>query len=226
MKGGCAPGPGALKGRMLIEKTVISMKQALELASEKVEAVPEIYAVFEKMEKESPHTFDHSIHVARLAYFIGKDMGYGNKKLEEITLAGLLHDIGKMKVPLEILNSKNAYSKEEYIQMKKHPEYGYRMLRGAKFPNRICRSVLEHHENVDGTGYPDGRRGVRISEYGRILRIADVAEAMQSDRDYKIHYDLEKTCELMYKDRDSMYDPDILDRFLRLSQWKGQGDAV
>lgn len=131
------------------------------------------------------YTFNHSVNVAVICYMIGKWLGYNEEKLTDLTHSGLLHDIGKAIVPDSILNKPGALNDEEFEEMKKHPVYGFRLVEKIKeIPKSVAYGVLMHHERENGKGYPMGAKGTQIHEFAKIISIADVYDAMTSDRVY------------------------------------------
>jgi HD-GYP domain-containing protein (c-di-GMP phosphodiesterase class II) len=128
----------------------------------------------------------HSANVAFLNGLMGKWLHLDEKEVEELVLLGLLHDIGKTRIPPNILNSPQSLTDAEFAVVKKHPLYSYEMLsRSGRFPETISKGVRHHHENMDGSGYPDGLRGDGIPLYSRVLAINNTYDAMVSERTYK-----------------------------------------
>lgn len=135
------------------------------------------------------YTFSHSVNVAVLSSMLGVLCNFTKKYLTDLTLGALLHDIGKTKVPLHILNKPRALTQEEKEIIQRHPEYGYRILAranlGSSVPMQIAR---QHHEKYDGSGYPQQLSGAKIHKFARIVAIADVYDALTADRPYKRPY--------------------------------------
>lgn len=130
-------------------------------------------------------TYAHSMNVAIISRMIGMWMDYNNAALETLTLGGMLHDIGKCRIPPEILNKPGKLTEEEYEVVKKHTTYGYEMLKDQNLSMRIKKIVLTHHERCDGNGYPLGLVSGDIDDYANIVAIADVYDAMTADRCYR-----------------------------------------
>ncbi|MDR2648363.1 MAG: HD-GYP domain-containing protein [Clostridiales bacterium] len=136
--------------------------------------------------KESDeHTFHHSINVSLLANLYGRWLALSNNELVELTIAGLLHDIGKTRTPNEILNKKGRLTDEEFTVMKKHPISGYRILQNQDIPESIKLGALMHHEKLDGSGYPMGAKGEQIGKIAKIIAICDIYDAMTANRVYR-----------------------------------------
>lgn len=131
-------------------------------------------------------TYMHSVNVTVLAVMMGVSMGLANRSLTELGQAALLHDIGKTRVPSGIIKKPGKLTDSEFAQVKQHPAHGYAMLAGnGAVPETVRQAVLCHHENEDGTGYPNGLRSRDIPAYAKIIHVADVYEAMVSKRVYK-----------------------------------------
>lgn len=132
------------------------------------------------------YTFKHSVDVATMSMILAKQQGLSPKQIYEIGVAGLLHDIGKTKIPLDILNKPARLTDEEFAVMKQHPVFGYRMIKDREeFSNEICMAVLQHHEKMNSKGYPVGFPSDKITQYARILTIADIYDALVTERPYK-----------------------------------------
>jgi HD-GYP domain-containing protein (c-di-GMP phosphodiesterase class II) len=132
------------------------------------------------------YTFIHSVNVAILAVFTGIGLGYGKTKLKELALGGLLHDVGKMFVPKEILNKPARLTKDEMEVMKGHSLFGFELLRkNPEISLIVAHMAFQHHERPNGSGYPRGLQGEEIHEYANIIAIADVYDALISDRPYR-----------------------------------------
>jgi PAS domain S-box-containing protein/putative nucleotidyltransferase with HDIG domain len=137
------------------------------------------------IETRDPYTAGHQRRVTKLACALGEKMNLSEDELEGVRMAGDLHDIGKIYVPAEILSKPTKLSEAEYDIIKTHPRVGYDILRTIEFPWPIADIVLQHHERMDGSGYPEGLKGKNILLEARILAVADVIEAMASHRPYR-----------------------------------------
>lgn len=132
------------------------------------------------------YTFKHSVDVATIAMILGKQQGLSQKQIYELGVAGLLHDIGKTKVPISILNKPDKLTNEEFEIIKKHSVFGYNMLQEHNdFNNEICMAVLQHHEKLNGKGYPLGFPKEKITRYAKILAVSDIYDALVTERPYK-----------------------------------------
>jgi putative nucleotidyltransferase with HDIG domain len=162
------------------------------------------------------YTQGHSQSVSRLAAQIGQQLGLTKEELEEIRLAGILHDIGKIGVPESVLNKPSCLTPEEYELVKTHATLGERILAPLKVKaiERIRKMVRSHHERVDGKGYPDGLTGEDIPLGARIITIADCFDTLVSDRSYKKACALEQAVEELRRGSGSQFDTKLLEAFL------------
>ena len=168
----------------------------------------------------SPKTYDnyllsHSVNVSYYAMLIGKWLGMSNKLILDLITAGLFHDIGKLKIPQYILSKTRALTTKEFEIIKQHVSFGYDMVKDIKhLDSNIKESILMHHERLDGSGYPNGIDGEGIGEYARIIAIADVYDAMTSDRVYREKISPQKTLQMFLESRGITYDKYYLNIFL------------
>ncbi len=130
------------------------------------------------------HTFSHCSNVALLCNVFGSWMGFSDKQITEITITGLLHDVGKMGIPLEVLNKSGKLTPKEFNLVQNHSVIGYNLIKHQPIPDSIKQAVLLHHEKMDGSGYPFGLKGSEISTYAKIVSICDIYDAMTSARSY------------------------------------------
>lgn len=144
------------------------------------------------------YTFKHSVDVATIAMIVAKQQGYSDPEIHEIGVCGLLHDIGKTKVPLEILNKPGRLDDQEFTIMKQHSVYGYHMVKDRnEFSTAVCLGVLQHHEKINGSGYPMGVDDSKISPYARVLAVADIYDALVTERPYKAAYSQRDAVEMI-----------------------------
>lgn len=142
-------------------------------------------AIGRVVESRDPYTHGHQSRVAQVARLLAEEMGLAENDVYAIELAALLHDVGKLAVPSEILNKPVSLTPLEFELITVHPSWGYEILKDIEFPAPVARIVLQHHERMDGSGYPNGVRGTAILPEARILAVADVVEAMASFRPYR-----------------------------------------
>jgi putative nucleotidyltransferase with HDIG domain len=167
-------------------------------------------------ETRDPYTAGHQRGVAELAVDIAQEMGLPEEQINGLRIAGLIHDIGKIQIPAEILSKPTRLTDPEWSMIKAHPQAGYDILKTVEFPWPVSEIVLQHHERLDGLGYPDGLSGEDILLEARILAVADVVEAMSSHRPYRPARALEETMEEIRSNRGTLYDPEVVDACLRL----------
>jgi PAS domain S-box-containing protein/putative nucleotidyltransferase with HDIG domain len=180
-----------------------------------------IHALAATAEMRDPYTAGHQRQVADLICAIAEEMGLPADEIEGIRMAGLVHDIGKMSVPAEILSKPSELSKTEMDLIKAHPQVGYDILKEIDFPWAVAKIVLQHHERMDGSGYPQGLKGDEILLEARILAVADVVEAMASHRPYRPALGIDAALSEIEKNRGRLYDPEIVAACLRLFREKG-----
>jgi len=216
-------GREGLHGRVLVVRNVAARKRAEAellsgIAALRTAFRQTVRALASMAEKRDPYTAGHQQRVARLACAIGRGMGLSEDALEGLEMAGILHDVGKVYVPAEILSKPARLTHLEMGIMKGHPEVGFEILREVDFPWPVARAVLEHHERLDGSGYPGGLRGQDICLEARILAVADVVEAMSSHRPYRAAQGLPVALEEIRSGRGHLYDAEAVDRCLALMQ--------
>jgi PAS domain S-box-containing protein/putative nucleotidyltransferase with HDIG domain len=175
-----------------------------------------IMALSAAVETRDPYTAGHQRGVAELAVDIAQEMGLPKDQTSGIRIAGLVHDIGKIQIPAEILSKPTRLTEPEWSMVKAHPRTGYEILRTVEFPWPVSQIVLQHHERLDGSGYPDGLSDDDILLEARILAVADVVEAMASHRPYRPAHTLEETMEEIRSHKATLYDPEVVDACLRL----------
>jgi len=175
-----------------------------------------IHAISLVVETRDPYTAGHQRRVAELARAIAKEMGLSEWQIMGIHVAGLLHDIGKVAVPSEILNKPGKITENEFSIIKNHCQVGYAILQRIDFPWPVTRAVLQHHERLDGSGYPEGLSGEDIILEARILGVADVVEAMSSHRPYRPALGLDSALQEISQARGILYDTEVVDACLAL----------
>ncbi|MCG2585043.1 HD domain-containing phosphohydrolase [Massilia sp. TS11] len=178
--------------------------------------VDSLRAIAAMVEMRDPYTAGHEARVAQLAVAIGRELGLDAQRLQGLELAAIVHDVGKIRVPAEILNKPGRLDPIEYEMLKRHPESGYAILKDIAYPWPIARMVHEHHERLDGSGYPQGLRGEAILLESRILAVADVVEAMCSHRPYRAGLGSAAALDEIRRHRGQWFDADVVDACLRL----------
>jgi putative nucleotidyltransferase with HDIG domain len=166
------------------------------------------------VELRDPYTASHQRRVSVLACAIAREIRLPDAQIEGIRIAGLLHDIGKISVPTEILNKPSRLSSAEFSIIQTHPQIGYSILQGIEFETPVALVALQHHERLDGSGYPTGLRGEETILEARIMSVADVVEAMASHRPYRPALGIEMALEEVLGHKGERYDSDSVDACL------------
>lgn len=150
-----------------------------------IEYKSKLFGFLSTLQSIDDYTYRHSINVSVISYIFGQWVGLSKKALKELAVAGLLHDIGKTKIPNTLLNKPGKLTPEEFNEIKKHTVYGFKIIEKQKLPRDIKMAVLMHHEKYDGSGYPLHVTNDQINMYTKIISIADIYDAMTSDRPYR-----------------------------------------
>jgi PAS domain S-box-containing protein/putative nucleotidyltransferase with HDIG domain len=173
------------------------------------------------IEMRDPYTAGHEKRVALIAVAIGTEMGLDTQRIEGLRVGGYIHDIGKITIPVEILTKPSKLSEIEYMMIKGHPQAGYDILKNVDFPWPVADIAYQHHERMDGSGYPQGLKGEEILLEARITAVADVVEAMSTHRPYRPGLGIDKALAEIERGRGSSYDPQVADACLLLFREKG-----
>lgn len=195
------------KHREIAEELAASMKKNLEAF---------IAAVSKAVEARDPYTAGHQRRVGKLACAIAREMHLSDEQITGIHFGSLIHDIGKIHIPAEILAKPSRLTPIEFEMVKSHAEVGYQILQDIDFPWPIAEVAYQHHERINGSGYPQGLQGDEIIIEARIVAVADVVEAMSSHRPYRPGLGIDAATEEIAKNRAVFYDPDAVDACLAL----------
>jgi putative nucleotidyltransferase with HDIG domain len=168
------------------------------------------------IEMRDPYTAGHQAQVTKLAVAIGREIGLAEELIEALQIAGMVHDIGKLGIPAEILSKPAKLTGIENELIKTHAEIGFKILDKIEFPWPIAKIVHQHHERIDGSGYPMGITNGDILLQARIIAVADVVEAMTSHRPYRPALGLEKALEEIATNAGRLYDKDVVNACIRL----------
>ena len=200
----------------------VRAEEALRSSYEKLgKALDGIITTMAKMvESRDPYTAGHQQRVSELAVAIAGEMGLSKEMIEGIRVAAVVHDVGKINIPSEILSKPGRLSDIEFRLIKSHPQSAYEILRDIEFPWPIAEIVLQHHERLDGRGYPSGLKGDQILLEARILAVADVVEAMSSHRPYRPGLGIDKALEEIISGRGTLFDEKTVDACVRLFREK------
>ena len=175
-----------------------------------------IKALAASVETRDYFSYGHQQRSSSIARLIAQELGISAERTDTLRLAAVIHDIGKITIPLEILNKKNLLNNSELDLIHGHPEAGYNILKELYLSWPLAEIVLQHHEKMDGSGYPYHLRGDQILPESKILTVADVMEAMASDRAHRPAMDIESIMAEMTEQKGVLYDPDVVDVSLRL----------
>ncbi len=176
------------------------------------------------VELKDPYTKGHCDRVARYAVILAKALGLGENVLEEIKHGSWLHDCGKIGVPERVLNFPGKLSEDDMESVMQHPRWGSEVARQAHMSEGVVNVILYHHERFDGAGYPAGLKGDEIPIEARIVAIADVFDALYSDRPYRKAYSLERVIEIMKEMTVTHFDPELVKTFLPLAEQEVRTD--
>jgi len=217
-----APAPPRTSGLLLelsnepllvrLEKKTLELKKARKKASATARHTLKhlVNSLAEMLELTDPFTAEHQQRVARLAQTIAARMKLSKERIEGIGIAGNIHDIGKIAVPAEILSRPGKLNEPEMGLIRNHPEVAFKILKGIDFPWPTARTVYQHHERMDGSGYPRGLKGEEIIVEARILGVSDVIEAMSSHRPYRPALGIDRALEEISAHAGILYDADVV----------------
>jgi len=199
-----------------------ALEEELAVHSRKLRKTMEmtIQALAVTIEMRDPYTAGHQRRVTQLASRIAQEMNLGEEEIVNIRLAGIVHDIGKIYVPVEILTKPGRLNDYEISMIRSHPRFGFDIIKETDLPKKIGEIILQHHERMDGSGYPAGLSGSEIHLESRILSVADVVEAMSSHRPYRPALGLEAALEEIDQHKGFLFDPDVVDVCLDLFEKK------
>ncbi len=170
-----------------------------------------VNALASALEKRDPYTSGHQRRVATIACKIAERLGCPQTQVDGIRLAGLLHDIGKISIPVDILIKPAKLDENEYEIIKQHPQIGYEIIKDIEFNQPISVMVIQHHERLNGTGYPAGLTSDEIILEAKILAVADVVEAMTSHRPYRVSLGMDRAMEEIARNKGILYDPQVVE---------------
>jgi len=195
-----------------LRQTSLRLQRAIEGAINAVALTTEI---------RDPYTAGHQHRVAKLACSIGRELGLSNEQIEGVRVAGTLHDIGKIYVPAEILSRPGRLRQNEINLVKDHAQVGYDLLSTIEFPWPVAQIVLQHHERMNGSGYPLGLSGDEILIEAKIMSVADVVEAMASHRPYRPALSIEEALLEISQQRGVLYSPEAVDACIKVFTQRG-----
>ena len=173
------------------------------------------------VELRDPYTAGHEQRVGDLAAAVGAELGFDERRQQGLRIAGYLHDVGKIAAPAELLSKPGRLSPAEFELIKEHAAIGYKILNNVDFPWPVALVALQHHERMDGSGYPQGLKGEQIAFKARIVAVADVAEAMSSHRPYRPAIGIDCALAEIERGKGTLFDADVVDACLRLFRQNG-----
>jgi len=200
------------KSEQELQQTFQKLKKTMDAAIDTMSSI---------IEAKDPYTAGHQRRVSLLATAVAKELHLSQDKVEGIRIASLIHDIGKIGLPTEILSKPTKLSDLEFSLIKNHSQIGYNILKSIDFSYPIAQIVLQHHERPNGSGYPNNLKGDKILLEARIIGVADVVEAMSSYRPYRPALGIDKALEEISKNKGILYDPEAVDVCLKLFKEKG-----
>jgi putative two-component system response regulator len=206
--------------RVLRERLLrFELKEALQQQQQVMEGL--ILTLSSTVEVRDPYTSGHQKRVAELACTIAKHMDLSEDHINAIQMAGVIHDLGKIAIPSEILSKPGRLSEIEFSLIKTHSQVGFDILKDINFHLPIAQIIHQHHERMDGSGYPQGLKGDKILLEARIMTVADVVEAMASHRPYRPALGIDTALEEISKNKGTIYDTDAANACLKVFREKG-----
>ena len=199
-------------GEIKLRETLASLRRSVETT---------INVMVAAVESRDPYTAGHQHRSAQLAVAIAAEMGLSPEQIDSLRTAGSIHDIGKLSIPAEILSKPTKLSEIEFALIKEHASKGYEILKDVESPWPLAEIVYQHHERMDGSGYPRNLKGEEICIEARILSVADVVEAMASHRPYRAGLGIDAALAEISKDKGIFYDPQAVDACLKVFREKG-----
>lgn len=206
--------------RILRERRLrFELNEALQQQQQIMEGL--ILTLSSTVEVRDPYTSGHQKRVAALACAIANDMDLSEDRISAIRMAGVIHDLGKIAIPSEILTKPGRLSEIEFSLLKTHSQVGFDILKDISFPLPIAQIIYQHHERMNGSGYPQGLKGDKILPEARIMAVADVVEAMASHRPYRQALGIDMALEEISKNKGALYDTDAANACLKMFREKG-----
>ena len=206
-----------------IEEKKDQLEKELQQSYGKLEKLIEgiAYSITEIVEIRDPYLRGHHQRVSQLATAIAQEMKLPQDKIEGVKIASLVHDVGKVNLPTEIVSKPSALVEVEFNLLKNHPRTGYEILKKVDFPWPIAEIVFQHQEKIDGSGYPRGLKGAEILIEAKILGVANVVEAMSSYKSYRPALSMDESLTEISKYKNILFDPEVVDACLKLFKEKG-----
>lgn len=210
---------GKVQEVVAVGRDITSRKKAEQKVQKAMDAT--IETISKIVDTRDPYTSGHQHRVTQLALRIAQELKLSQNQIEAIRIASLIHDIGKIGIPSEILTKPSKLSDLEFSLIKSHPQLGYNILKDIDFPYPISQIVLQHHERLNGSGYPNKLKAEEILLEAKIIGVADVVEAMSSHRPYRAALGIEAALEEIFKNKGILYDSEVVDACIKLFKEKG-----
>jgi len=219
-------GQGTVTGLLGVFRDITTRRQAEEQLQGTLERLRKsvgvtIQAMVSAVETRDPYTAGHQLRSADLTCAIATEMGFDQERIDAISMAASIHDIGKLSIPAEILSKPTQLSDIEFSLIKEHSKKGYEILKNVETDWPLAEIIYQHHERMDGSGYPRNLKGDEIIMEARIMAVADVVESMASHRPYRVALGVEAALEEIENNKGTLYDRDVVDVCLRLFREKG-----
>ncbi|MCK4535060.1 MAG: PAS domain S-box protein, partial [Syntrophobacterales bacterium] len=218
----CSPNldpTGKMAGAIGVIKDITDLEKHVEMLGTALQSTIDAMAVI--VESKDPYTSGHQKRVTDIAVAIAEEMNLEEDKISGIRMAAMIHDIGKINIPAEILSKPGELTDIEFSMIKTHPEAGYNILKNIEFMYPVAQIVRQHHEKIDGSGYPGGLYGNDILIEARVMAVADIVEAMATNRPYRPSLGIAEALKEIRRGRDTLYDPEVVDACLKIFEERG-----
>jgi HD-GYP domain-containing protein (c-di-GMP phosphodiesterase class II) len=210
-----------------LEINTKDLKNVVENITDELVLNEDILLNLVSLKSTSNYTYEHSVNVSVICIALGKMLGYSKNELFKLGMGGMLHDVGKTLIPEEIINKPAKLTEHEYEIIKNHPELGFNYLQQIDSVSPLSRIVVySHHERVDGSGYPRGLKGDEIHEFARVAAIADVFDALTSDRVYRDKWPTYKAAEYIMNHTEQLFDYQLVKKFLPQVSFYPNGSEI
>lgn len=202
------------KNSFLLENTSVKMDNLVNSMVNQIQKNDEVLSIMSDIFISDDYVFSHSVNVTIYSLALANEMKMNNKKIKNLGLGAMLHDVGKVFIPEKILNKTGKLTEEEFAIIQAHPEMGFEFLRqSSTVPLMVAHCAFQHHERLDGTGYPRGLKGNQIHLFGKILGIADVFDAVTSNRIYRDAMLPQEGLEILYAGSGTLFDQEMVRTF-------------
>jgi len=207
------------KAKVMCNQLEKELKQTYKKLQKFIEGTA--YIIMKVVETRDPYSIGHQQRVSKLATIIAQEMKLPQDKIEGTRIASLVHDIGKVNLPTEIISKPNKLIEVEFNLIKNYPKVGYDILKKVDFPWPIAEIVLQHQEKIDGSGYPRGLKGDEICIEAKILGVTNVVEAMSSYKSYRPALSIDEALAEIAENKNILFDPEVVDTCIKLFKEKG-----